>query len=148
MARQRIVPAIPHQLSIRRAKVVPAGKNDQQLADDKGKSAPLLANADKPKVSTITDGIEDANAHQRDESAVLLNGSKDEQAKQVAAKEEPVATNELAVNKEPLEKEKPVENKEELPAEKEVVVEKEKEKKVVNGKLYLPRVSYKMLSNK
>lgn len=148
MARQRIVPAIPHQLSIRRAKVVPAGKNDQQLADDKGKSASLLANADKPDLSTSKDGIEDANAQQHDENALLLNGPKDEQAKQVAAKEEPVANNELAVNKEPLEKEKPVENKEELPAEKEVVVEKEKEKKVVNGKLYLPRVLYKMLSNK
>lgn len=146
MARQRIIPAIPHQLSIRRAKVVPAGKNDQQLADDKGKSASLLANADKPDVPTSTDGIEDINAHQGDENTVSLNGSKDEQAKQVPVKEEPVATKELAVNKEPLEKEKAVENKEELPAEKEVVVEKKT--KEVNGKLYLPRVSYKMLSHK
>lgn len=146
MARQRIVPAIPHQLSIRRAKVVPAGKNDQQPADDKAKSASLLANADKQEVSTSTNGIEDANAHQRDENAVLLNGAKDEQAKQVVAKEEPVATKELAVNKEPLEKEKPFENKEDLPAEKEVVVEKKT--KEVNGKLYLPHVSYKMLSDK
>lgn len=146
MARQRIVPAIPHQLSIRRAKVVPAGKSDQQPADDKGKSASPLASADKSKITTRTDGIEDADAHQRNDNAVSVNGTKDEQAKQVVAEDEPVATKELAVNKEPLEKEKPVENKEELPAEKEVVVEKEK--KVVNGKLYLPRPSYKMLSHK
>jgi hypothetical protein len=143
MARQRIVPAIPHQLTIRRAKVVPAGKNDQQLAGDKEKSASLSATADKPEVSTHVDAIEDANAHQRDESAVVLNGTKDEQAKQTPAEEEPIK--ELAVNKELSEEKQLVENKEELPVKKEVVEEKKKE---VNGKLYLPHVLYKMLSNK
>lgn len=143
MARQRIVPAIPHQLTIRRAKVVPAGKNDQQLAGDKEKSASLSATADKPEVSTHVDAIEDANAHQRDESAVVLNGTKDEQTKQTAAEEEPVK--ELAVNKELSEEKQLVENKEELPVKKEFVEEKKKE---VNGKLYLPHVLYKMLSNK
>jgi hypothetical protein len=153
MARQRIVPAIPHQLTIRRAKVVSAGKNDQQLADGKGKSASLSASTDKPDVSTRTEGIEDENAQQRDESAVLLNGVKDEQAKQPVAEKEPVATKELALNEASSEKEQPVENKEELPAEKEVVDEKkevidEKKEKEVNGKSYLPLVSYRTLSNK
>jgi hypothetical protein len=152
MARQRIVPAIPHRLTVRRAKVVPAGKNDQQAADDKGKTAPLSVSADKPDVTTPKAAVQDGNAQQRDESPALLNGAKDEPAKQVVAKEEPVAIKELAVNEEPLEKEQLVENKEELPAEKEVVAEKKKEvideRKEVNGKLYLPHVPYSILSDK
>jgi hypothetical protein len=131
MARQRIVPAIPHQLTIRRAKVVPAGKNDQQLAGDKGKNAPLSASADKPDVSTRVDAIEDANAHPRDESVIVINGAKDEQAKQLAAEEEPVAIKELAVNKEASEEKQLVENKEELPVKKDVT----EEKKEANGEL-------------
>ena len=130
MARQRIVPAIPHQLTVRRAKVVPAGKNDQQAAGDKGKSASLSASADNSEAATRTNGIEHKVAQQHDEKVVLLNGSKDEQAKQVVAKEEPVAIKELAVNKESLDKEKLLETKEELAAEKEVI----DEKKEVNGK--------------
>jgi hypothetical protein len=153
MARQRIVPAIPHQLTVRRAKVVPAGKNDQQAADDKGKSASLSTSADKPDVTTSKAAIQDENAQQSDESPALLNGLKDEQAKELVAEEEPVAIKEPAVNEELLEKEQLVENKEELPAEKEVVAEKKKEvidekKKEVNGKLYLPHVPYNILSNK
>jgi hypothetical protein len=144
MARQRIVPAIPHQLTIRRAKVVSAGKSDQQVADDKGKSAPISLSADKPEATTPTAAIEDENAQQRDETSILLNGAKDEQAKQLDTEKEPVATKEAAVNKEPLEKEQLVEDKEELPAKKEVIVEKKKEvideKKEVNGKSYLPHV--------
>ena len=137
MARQRIIPAIPHQLTIRRAKVVPAGKSDQQTADDKGKSTPLSTSADKLNVSTRTAGIEGANARQRDERAVVLNGDKDEQARQMAVEEEPVAViKELAVNKEPLEEKQVVENKEELSAKKEVI----EEKKEVNGESYLPHV--------
>jgi hypothetical protein len=146
MARQRIVPAIPHQLTVRRAKVVPAGKNDQQAASDKGKGASLSISADKLDVTTPKATIRNENAQQRDESPALLNGAKDEQAKQLVAEEEP------AVNEEPLEKEQLVENKEELPAEKEVVAEKKKEmiseKKEVNGKLYLPHFPYSILSNK
>jgi hypothetical protein len=146
MARQRIVPAIPHQLTVRRAKVVPAGKNDQQAASDKGKGASLSTSADKLDVTTPKATIRNENAQQRDESPALLNGAKDEQAKQLVAEEEP------AVNEEPLEKEQLVENKEELPAEKEVVAEKKKEmideKKEANGKLYLPHFPYSILSNK
>jgi hypothetical protein len=145
MARQRIVPAIPHQLTIRRAKVVPAGKSDQQVTDHKSKSTSLSTTAGKPEVATRTDGIEDANAHQRDQNTVSLNGAQDEQAKQRTAEEEPIATKERAVNKEPVGKETPVQNKEELPAKKEVIDGKKKE---VNGKWYLPHVSYKMLSDK
>jgi hypothetical protein len=55
-----------------RAKVVPAGKNDHQLAGDKEKSATLSASADKPDVSTCVDTIEEANAHQRDERVVVI----------------------------------------------------------------------------
>jgi hypothetical protein len=146
MARQRIVPAIPHQLTVRRAKVVPAGKNDQQAASDKGKGASLSISADKLDVTTPKATIRNENAQQRAESPALLNGAKDEQAKQLVAEEEP------AVNEEPLEKEQLVENKEELPAEKEVVAEKKKEmideKKEANGKLYLPHFPYSILSNK
>jgi hypothetical protein len=146
MARQRIVPAIPHQLTVRRAKVVPAGKNDQQAASDKGKGASLSISADKLDVTTPKATIRNENAQQRDESPALLNGAKDEQAKQLVAEGKP------AVNEEPLEKEQLVENKEELPAEKEVVAEKKKEmideKKEANGKLYLPHFPYSILSNK
>lgn len=132
MARQRIVPAIPHQLTVRRAKVVPAGKNDQQLVGDKGKSASPPTSADNnSEAATRTNGIEHEDAQHRDENVVLLNGSKDEHAKQVAAEEEPVATKELAVNKELLDKEELDESKEEPAAEKEVI----DEKKEVNGKL-------------
>jgi hypothetical protein len=152
MARQRIVPAIPHQLTVRRAKVVPAGKNDQQAASDKGKGASLSISADKLDVTTPKATIRNENAQQRDESPALLNGAKDEQAKQLVAEEEPVAIKEPAVNEEPLEKEQLVGNKEELPAEKEVVAEKKKEmideKKEANGKLYLPHFPYSILSNK
>lgn len=130
MARQRIVPAIPHQLTIRRAKVVPAGKSDQQPAGDKGKSASLSTSADKLEAAPRTNGIEHEDAHHG--NTALVNEAKDEQAKQVPAEEEPVAIKELAVNKELLEeKEKLVENKEEPAAEKEVIDEKKEE---VNGK--------------
>ncbi|KAG9594607.1 hypothetical protein KCU97_g5587, partial [Aureobasidium melanogenum] len=128
MARQRIVPAIPHQLTVRRAKVVPPGKSDQQLAGDKGNSASPPTSADKSEATPRTNGIEHEDAQH--EKTELLNGAKDEQAKQAPAEEEPVAIKELAVNKEPLEKEKIVENKEELTAEKQVIDEKKKE---VNG---------------
>ncbi|KAI4719178.1 hypothetical protein E4T48_04543 [Aureobasidium sp. EXF-10727] len=130
MARQRIVPAIPHQLTVRRAKVAPAGKSDQQVADDKANSASLSALAGKLEASSRTNGIEDEHAQPRDESTASFNGANEEQAKQIHAEEEPVAIKELAVNKEPLEKEKLVENKEEVVAEKEVVDDK---KKQVNG---------------
>ncbi|KAH0346547.1 hypothetical protein KCU81_g3886, partial [Aureobasidium melanogenum] len=126
MARQRIVPAIPHQLTIRRAKVVPAGKSDQQPAGDKGKSASLSTSADKLEAAPRTNGIEHEDAHHG--NTALVNGAKDEQAKQAPAEEEPVAIKELAVNKELLEeKEKLVENKEEPAAEKEVIDEKKEE---------------------
>ncbi|KAH0321918.1 hypothetical protein KCU71_g3696, partial [Aureobasidium melanogenum] len=125
MARQRIVPAIPHQLTVRRAKVVPAGKSDQQPAGDKRKNASLSTSADKSEAALRTNGIEHEDAHH--EKTELLNGAKDEQAKQAPAEEEPVAIKELSVHKEPLEKEKLVENKEELTAEKEVIDEKKKE---------------------
>jgi hypothetical protein len=50
LSRQRIVPAIPHQLAVRRAKVVPPGKSDHQLpAADKGKNEQQLPAADKGK---------------------------------------------------------------------------------------------------
>lgn len=129
MARQRIVPAIPHQLTVRRAKVVPAGKSDQQAAGDKGKSASPPTSADNSEAAPRTNGAEHEDAHH--ENTVLLNGAKDEQAKQAPAEEEPVAVKELAVNKQSLEKEELVENKGELSAEKEVIDEKKKE---VNGK--------------
>lgn len=146
MARQRIVPAIPHQLTVRRAKVVPAGKSDQQPAGDKRKNASLSTSADKSEAALRTNGIDHEDAHH--EKTELLNGAKDEQAKQAPAEEEPVAIKELSVNKEPLEKEKLVENKEELTAEKEVIDEKKKE---VNGKSSIvpsSRIAYRMLSNK
>lgn len=67
MARQRIVPAIPHQLAVRRAKP-PQGKNDQQLDGDKGKSAAPAPASDKAEVRKNGTG---QDAHKSDDKAAI-----------------------------------------------------------------------------
>ncbi|KAI5272262.1 hypothetical protein E4T47_04385 [Aureobasidium subglaciale] len=111
MARQRIVPAIPHQLSIRRAKVAPAGKSDQQIADDKGKSATPPVKTDK--APTHANAIEKEDAHQADKPAAHSNGVKEE-VKQTPAEKEVVALKEPAQDNETFEQETAIKSKKEI----------------------------------
>ncbi|THY11900.1 hypothetical protein D6D01_08769 [Aureobasidium pullulans] len=126
VARQRIVPAIPHRLTIRRAKVVPAGKSDQQIPDDKPKST--TPSAIEHKAEVRVNGVQHEDAPKHDDPAPLPNGTKDDEVKQPPIEKEPVAEpvamKKLAEDKEPTEKEEttekieiaqkmePVENKE------------------------------------
>ena len=106
MARQRIVPAIPHRLTIRRAKVVPAGKSDQQIPDDKPKSA--TPSADEDKAGVRVNGVQHEDAPKHDDPAPLPNGTKDDEVKQPPIEKapiaEPVAMKKLTEDKEPTEK--------------------------------------------
>lgn len=74
---RRIVPAIPHQLAARRAKVMPESKSDRQAVDKAGKKATATApivesRAQTPPTNGVDQGmVQDQDAHKGQESEAI-----------------------------------------------------------------------------